>query len=534
LGQGKLALRGRLTPEAVLLAALGLWSLLPFAVLLGHGGVFNGSTGPNVADHMQYMSFIRESGEHVLISNRFDVVPDRHLFFHPVDFVSGVAWRLGASIQVAFLLWLPLSIAALFVGFAAYVRRFLAPHRIAIGVALLLAFFYVTPAMPLADWLGGSPKLRFGTLIVGLEMFPGSYPWGGFPGAIAVALMPIFLLAIERVLEPSRRAATRSARWYAVWAGVAGGLVMWLHPWQGMTLLAIVGGLVLWGRLHRRYLALALPVLLTAAPLAYFWALSHTHSSWQAVSHPNGYPHLGSWLVLGLAPLVLALPGFRGRNLDEQERMIRIWPFAALAVYFYLDKTWFYHAFGGLSLPLAVLAVKGWRDVHIPRVAVAIAVLVVTVPGLAFTVHELHKSRPQHFFTPGERRALAFLDHAPRSGAVLAPAMPLGQAVPAFAGRATYVGHYYWTPGFEHRRSVTEALFDGRLPRAQAVALVRDSRAAFLVSDCGRKRVDLQPQLGPLFARVRHFGCATVYELRTSSLQAQITPASPPRSGSPA
>jgi hypothetical protein len=497
-------------------------------VLLGGHGVFNGADSLDVPDLMQYMSFIRDSGQHVLISNRFDVVADPHLFLDPVFALSGLAWRLGASIQLALLLWVPVSVAALLVGFTAYARRLLGRDRTATAVALVLAFFYVAPAMPLAQWLHGSPTLRFGTEVVGLELFAGSYSWGGGPG-IAIALMPCFLLAVERLLDPSTRAAGRSARWYAAWAGLAGMLAMWVHPWQGVTLLVIVAALVAWGRFDRRYLALVFPAALTAAPLGYYFALSHTDSAWMTVSRPNDYAHFGLWLVLGMAPVLLALPGLGGRDLDLQERLLRIWPFAAFGVYLALDRTWFYQALAGLSLPLAILTVRGWRALRLPRVLAAAAVLAVTVPGMTWVVQEFVQTRADHFFGTGEARALAFLDSSRRAGPVLAPAMPLGQAVPAFTGRQTYVGHYYWTPDYPGRSALAERLFDGRLSRAQALALVRVSKAAYLLSDCRSGRADIQPLLGEVIVSVRRFGCATVYEVGPPAFQAHTVPASGPR-----
>jgi hypothetical protein len=525
----ELALRRRLPPEvAVVLTAFALWTLVPLLTLAGQGGVFNGGYGIDVPDLMQYMAFIRDSGQHLLISNRFDIVADRHLFLDPVFAISGLVWRLGASIQFALLMWVPIAAAAVAAGFTAYVRRLLGSNRAAVAVALVLAFFYLAPALALADWLHWSGELRFGTQVVGLEMFAGAYAWGSGP-AIAIAVMPVFLLAIERLLDPSRRAAGRSAAWYAGWASLAGLLASWLHPWQGITLLLILCGLVVWGRAQRRYISVALPAVITAAPLVYFFVLSHTHSSWMAVARPNNYAHFGWWLALGLAPLLLAVPGFRGRELDLQERMLRIWPVAALAVYVALDRTWFYHALAALSLPFAILAVKGWRGLRLPRALAAVAVALVTVPGLVWVVQQLVKTREQHFFKTGEAAALAYLDRERRPGPVLAPVMPLGQAVPAFAGRLTYVGHYYWTPDYGRRAAAAEQLFDGRLPRAEAVAFVRTSGVAFLLSDCQRGRVDLAPILGNLIVRVKRFDCASVYELRASGFHAQIMSASPPR-----
>lgn len=498
--------------EGTIFAALAIWSLIPNALLLAWGGVWNGSSALNVADQMQYLSFIRDAGTHVLFANRFDVVHDPHLFFHPFFALSGLVWKLGASIQVSLLIWKPVAVLVLYAGFRAYVRRLLGPDRLAMATALALALFAATPAMALTDWLGASQRLNFGTSVMGLETYAASYTWGAGPGVLSVALMPLFLLAVERLLDPARRADGRSARWYAIWAGIAGMFCAWLHPWQGITLLVILAGLVVWDRFARRLLVLAIPIVLTTAPLAYMWVLSHTNSSWKFVSQPNHFSHFGWWLVLGVAPAVLALPAYRARDLDVQQRIVRIWPIAALLVYFGLHRSWFYHALVGTSLPLAVLMVVSWRDFRLPRSIAVAAMLIAVVPGMVYAVDKFQESRELHFFTPDERRALTFMDNSRRAGAVLAPVAPLGQAAPAFTGRNTYVGHYEWTPGYDARRLAAEALFDGSLSRPRARLVVRQSRATFLASDC-KSRVDLAPVLRPGLRRVIRFGCATIYEV---------------------
>jgi hypothetical protein len=52
---------------------------------------------------------------HGLISNQFDLRSDPHLFLHPVFALSALAWRLGLSLQVAFLAWQPVWASALVV-----------------------------------------------------------------------------------------------------------------------------------------------------------------------------------------------------------------------------------------------------------------------------------------------------------------------------------------------------------------------------------------------------------------------------------
>jgi hypothetical protein len=384
----------------------------------------------------------------------------------------------------------------------------------------------------MADWLHWSPTMRFGTQVVGLEMFAGAYSWSGGP-AIALALMPAVLLAVERLLDGERREGGHTAWWYAGWAGAGGLMTSWLHPWQGLTLEAIFAGLAVWGRLERRYLLLTIPAALTAAPLGYFLVLSHTHSSWMTVSRPNDYAHFGWWLAAGLAPAAVALLGFPGRRLNLQERMLRIWPVAGLVVYLALDRTWFYHAFAGLSLPLGILAVRGVQGLRLPRTVVLGLLIVATAPGLVWMTQRLLKTNSQHFFASGEARALAFLDRSAVPGTVLAPAMPLGQAVPGFTGRHTYAGHYYWTPAYPLRVALADELFAGRLAPRQAVAFVRATRARFLLSDCRHERVDLLQPLRSIVEGTRRFGCATVYEVAPSLLHAQSVPPSAVRLKAP-
>lgn len=508
--------------------ALALWALVPLATLalasgggpgaLFEPGRFTGAEGIQVADQLQYLAWIRDAGSNVLFSNRFDVVADPHLFLHPMWALSGAAWQAGVSLQIAFLAWKPVGVVVLFAGFAAYVRRMVEPGGLTRPAALLLALFFFAPVAWLSDWAGlGSADLRFGSLVMALELFPAGLLWGIVPTAIALGLMPLFLLGVERILEPRHRTSGRSKGSYTAATAVAGALCSWLHPWQGLTLLVIAAGLVAWGRFHRRHLALAVPLLATAAPLAYYQVLSHTDSAWQTVSQPNGMPHLGSWLFLALGTaFALALPGLaRPPRHDIQERALVLWPLAALLVYFGLQSSYFYHAFAGLTLPLAVLVVRAARRVRLPR-AVAVAGLVLaTVPGMVFAVQLLQRGNDLRLLRGGEAAALDYLEARGRSGAVMAP-VRLGRTVPAFTGRNTWVGHPTWTPDNQLREEQAEALFSGELEPGAARALVERAGVTFLLADCDHRDGELETQLGGRLRSTRRFGCATLYSLRRS------------------
>jgi hypothetical protein len=511
-------------PEIACLAVLSLWGLAPLLILfvglpgypaIARGaGTFTGSSGLALDDQLQYIAWIRDSGEHVLFSNRFDTPADPHLFLHPMWLLSGLAWKLGASLQLSFIAWKPLAVIGLLIGFAAYVRRFFEqPWERFAGLAL--ALFFVTPTMTLVGWFGtNDAAFRYGSFAMGLEMFPAGFVWDLAPTAIALGLMPLFLLGAERILEPSRRDPRRSLRWYVGGISVAGLFVSWLHPWQGLTLLAIVAGVAAWQRFPRAYLRLALPIAATALPLLYYSALTHTDSAWAVVSRPGGYPHLGDWFVLGLAPLfLLALPGaLVGSRRSFQDRALLVWPLVSVAVYLSLHRSFIYHALAGMTLPLAILAVRGWRQLRLPVLAGAVVALLLTVPGVAVQLKLFRRDAPSHFLTPGESDAVRYLERSRAPGAVLAP-VELGRSVPALAGRNTWVGHPTWTPNYEFRKTQAAVLFAGTLRPIDARRFVRSTGVAFLLADCVHRR-GLRPLLGRLVRSERHFGCATVYELR--------------------
>ena len=512
--------------EWVLLGLLAAWSLVPAAVALqhltAHGGVWTGVDGGGAVDHFGYLAWIRESSEHVLMANRFDVDDDPAVYLQPQWAIGGLVTWLTGSVQLGFLIFKPVALAALLLGFSAYVRRTLegGGERLA---ALALALFYWPVAAPLMSLAGLDTGIGAVELF-GYEMGITNFVWGYFQTGIAIGLMPVFLLACEALLDPGRRGAGRSARWYAVAAALSGAMVSWAHPWQGITLLAILLVVAVWDRRRALSLRLAGPVVATVVPLVYFWALSKTDSVWREGADEADLNHQWRWLALALLPIALAaLPGLAARrplrDLDLQSRMLVAWPLVALAIYAVADRTFYYHFVSGLTLPLAVLAVRGWRmlgDGRAVRAAGVLAILVCTVPG---TLHVLGRFRDDvrtgglaRYLRDGEADAMRYLDASPREGAVIAR-LYLGEAVPAFAGRHTYIGHTSWTPDFVRRVDETEELFAGRMPRARARELVRRTGVAFALSDCS-ERVDLRPLLGDAVVGVRRFGCATVYELR--------------------
>ncbi len=174
-------------PVGALLAA---WTVTPLVVLLfdlaASGGVLTGSDGASAgADQFQYMAWIRDSGLHGLIANNFELTPGHAVFLHPMFLLSGVAWRLGLGLQLAYLLWKPVAIIVLLVGFGAYVSRVeRGKARLAV---LVLSLFYLSPVLPALDWSGHLHGFSLFDAILGAEeLSPAWQLWVYLPAAIAV------------------------------------------------------------------------------------------------------------------------------------------------------------------------------------------------------------------------------------------------------------------------------------------------------------------------------------------------------------
>jgi hypothetical protein len=510
--------------EAGVLVALFALAMAPLTGLLVRvwtkGGLVTGADGFLVADPLQYLTWLREASEHVAVGNLYDLESGPNSFVHPGVVISGLLHRVGLGEVASYMVWKPAAVLALGAGAIALTRRFV--ERVDDRrLALVVGLFFASPVAALVGWAGiGGNDTKFDFDFISGELWPGTYLWGYLFTALAVGLMPLGLLAYERGRDGG------GARLLA--ASAACGLFSaWMQPWQGATFAAVlaVSELVCMRRGRPVGAAardLAAPLAATAAPLVYYFVLSKTDSSWELAQAVNDFPRWPWYVtVLGLLPLAVpALPAYRLPAPSFGDVALRAWPLAGLVVFYQPTGTFPFHAFQGLSLPLAVLGAIGLRqwlgERSIPLGAAAATVLVLCAVGIAYRANELREAvnlgRQPFFLETGEHDALRDLERRPEPGGVLTPVYS-GIVVPAYTGRETYVGAGSWTPDFERRRSDTEALFAGELSPAAARALVRRSGAAFLYSDC-HGRADIGPVVRAFTDPPRRFGCAAVYRVR--------------------
>jgi hypothetical protein len=515
-------------PLLAVLAVLVVWTFAPLVLLLQwviqHGGTLTGANGIDSYDQLQYLAWIRDGGSHWLASDLWHVGPSAHDYLHPMYFVSSLLWRLGVGVQLAYMIWKPVAMIVLFAGCVMYVRHLLPGRRWQQAAALFLALFYLTPALQLADWTGRVNGIhRLELLTTTNDSASALTLWGFEHAAFTVGLMPIFLIAAERVLA---RGARAERRWTAIGA-VAGLLVAWLHPWQGVMLLAIPAVMFVVRPPRRRYLSLAVPLAATVLPLAYGVALSRFDPQWQAFQAKTVGGGTGPWwaLAVGFGPLLLAAAFGVRRPRDDRTWMLLLWVLTCAAVFFFIPE-FPPHALTGLPVPLSVLAVMGWERVrervHAPRLAAgAAAVLVIaffTVPAAIYqwTAVETYRAdtpggaaaRTLVVLSPDQSAALAYLQRSPAPGAVLASQL-LSMSIPGLTGREVYAGHVMWQPSAHDLNADAFFAPGGETPAGRR-AILAAAGVRFVVTDCGTP-VALARAIAPVTTRVGQFGCVGVY-----------------------
>ena len=536
----QIAPRGPDRFEAALLVVVGLLSLWVVGSdvwqTIAHNVVWTHTDGFFTGDQLQYLAWIQSSSRHVLISNLFVLRSTPADYFQPAIILSGLVTHLGVAPWLSLMLWKPVAVVAIFMAVrAAAHHSFDRPidRRIAMTLGLLF----------------GSLSAVYGSVGVIGDMMPMWQSWGYPFGLIAVALVVFGLLGYARArggYAPVRGGYARTAGRLRWWPGLLGGLAGTLHPWQGELMILVVAGAELangretlrWWRRARaertraqllidpRVTLPAVTLALVAVPLIYYLGLGRLDSNWGlgrgALSHGFSF----SAIAIAAAPLaVFAALGYRGRCDDFFELLIRTWLPAALVLYV-LSVTALggtpLHAVEGLTVPLALLAVKGVRRTGLRRIPhgrlVAWAAVVVgTVPAAVYTIAYAHTyTNPTpgnaNFITPSESRAVDYLAGDPTPGGVLTTYY-LGAAIPGLTGRPVNVGDCAWSqPRCYPRLTAAEALFGGRLSRPAARRLVRDSGARFVLIGCS-PHVGLSRELGALVVSHRRFGCADLYEL---------------------
>jgi hypothetical protein len=503
---------------ALAASALAAWAFFPVVLLALHASTIHarwtgadgliGADGVLGADQLQYLAWARSVADHGLAADLFTLRASAHVYLEPVSGAVGGLLALGLPLVTGYLVAKAVAVLALAGAATLWVARLLPGRRGAALGALALALFTVTPATAIINWAQtGSARFRFDVYLAGDELLAATKLWGYAPAALAIALLAVSLLALERALGSG--AGARLALAAAAGAGL---LAAWLHPWQGITLVLILAVLAAVRRRPGELPALGLVALATLLPLGYYGVLAHADPVWRMAAHNEAGPRLPALVLLICVGPLLAIGalGVRRPGGAPAEQALLAWVPAALVTYF-LNDAFATHALQGISLPLAVLAVRGATRLRLPPAACGACVVLLTVPGLAYDARKFvrtSQSRVVQYALPDDDAAALdwVTGHAP-AGGVLAPT-PFAAVIPSQTGRAVWVGHGDWSPQYRSRARAVDRLFDGRLSGRQARAFVASTGARILVADCAHPAA-----LSATLGAPRRFGCARVWVL---------------------
>lgn len=531
---GRLPLTGA---EWVLVAVFAVASFALFGLeavdAAANNRVYLGAASATAQDSMQYLAWATDAAHHGLIANLYGFHNGGHVFFHPIWLVTGVLHiDAGVSYLLLLGLWQAAALILLVIVLRRYAQLVLGNDARARAISLTLALFLVSPFYLFVVNLHVKINGQWTSRLNG-ESYAVQWISGYFPIALTVTAMIGYLIVLERLLgtldRPTVGGELLQRAGFA--AAALGATAALLHPWQGTELAILTVGVAIWGRLRlRRLLRLLLPLAAIALPLLYYLILPKIDAGWATASRASG-PYLPSIPLLGwlttFGPVVLAsIPGWRTRATSDRQLLLRLWPIAVL-ITFVAVPTGKYEAFAGVSVPLALLAVQGWRRVlerrrlagRNPRVLrfLVTAGVVVLVFGAAPSTAWLLTNRRLAIQAVAEldrpdANALDYLARQPRGG-VLSSAK-VGIWVPALTDDSTYVGQFVWTPQWPRRLNYVSRLFDypGKPPLspAAALALIEQPGVRYVLEPCGA-REKLWPLLEPRGYSRHAFGCATLY-----------------------
>src|SRR5699024_430698 len=140
------------------------------------------------SDQQLYLTFIREAGTDVLISNEYRLGDSDGVFLHPMWLISGGLYALGIDVRVALLLWKPVAVVALRAGVWLYAGRSVSGRARVAATSLGLCFFApIAAALLLAVDLSGLDLLVL--LFTSGESSAALQLWGYLHAALTIGLM---------------------------------------------------------------------------------------------------------------------------------------------------------------------------------------------------------------------------------------------------------------------------------------------------------------------------------------------------------
>ena len=413
------------------------------------GSVPLGNDFVNLGDLYAYVSWIEQAVQgHALFVNLYCGDPQPRVFLLPLFLVLG---RVAAAT----------GLSALAVYHLARV----------VGSALLL---------PAAWWLCGLLVPREPTRSIAFLMLVLAT---GLPGLVPEA-SPISSMFDSALLTWGwlllllgagcwrRACATIDLRWSAA-TGMAVAALLLIHPYEAVTLLALVVATAAWllatTSARAGIVRSTAVVLAVASPAAMLLAgglaANPTLADWAAVERPTH-----GWELASFGSIAL-LAAWRAARRPRPDPFLLLWAASELLLVlapFPNQRRYIL----GLQAPLAVLAAEGFEMLRAAgwrRAASYLMIAAFPASGVMLLVDLTNIVEVPRYFALGTRQTLAELATLP-PGVILAPP-GIDYLVPALAGRQVYAGHHDLTPDYARRSRAYPDFEAGRIDARELARL---------------------------------------------------------------
>lgn len=457
--------------------------------------------GYNPIDGFAYVGFIRqaaETGDWFLV-NPHTTLPQDGRYFLPLFSLLGWVCRVtGLSPFTAFELARVPLVFAFFAVFWRFAGDFLPEPRLRWRAAWLVAFAGGLEMFAHATFSWWPARWQHSILGALLD----DYGWNvfaAFYNPLWVAGLTLALLALHPILRPQDGWGSSAAG--SGWrdAGKVAGwtvLTFLVHPYSGLGVLAIGGGVVLVRAVARGRWAedfrLGIGLALALAVIAGFSAWQNQDAVFRATARRFFGPHgLGVWwypLGLGATGLLAGWGSWQGlRKGMTGVRELLVWVGVAALLH---SSPWTsgYHFVYLLPLPLAVLAapaldrlLRVFEEDAAPmrrQFGAALVVALVFQSALAVTWRSTRLALARAFPTPA-LEAVQALAREPAGAVFTSPA--LGTMLPAWSAHRVVVGHWFLTPDYAARRDWYEAVMAGRVAAAEVLAALAGERVRWVL-----------------------------------------------------
>ncbi len=461
----------------------------------GDGWQFTGFHAGPLNDYQGYRAWMRQAQDgHLMFLDMFTSEPQQRVSVHPLFWLIGSVSRwTGASIMGVWHLVLGLGLALMVVAIYRFCAEFTGSPATR-SLALVLAttasgLGWLVPGAgrpvierPIDLWMEEANQFR---------VICSSY----FTLTLALALM---LWVAVRMMRYFRSGRLRDA----AWAGLIALLLATLHPYDLVTLYAVLG---VWTLLagRRFWPGMIVMVAISAPYLLYGFLAVRLDPVLSQVPLAMEMPPLSAYLIGWGLPLVLAAVAIVLPKVWRDHRHVRlllVWVVVNLAlllapVEFRRKLIWGLHVIFCL---LAAMAIREIVSRLTQRLAsrpaartvaggvFALAAVVFMAIGSAQFLQSQFRDRTFGRFLPDDVvRALDVLDRLTGEDDVVLAGPALAGLVPGWSGATAFWGHWALTVDLARKRTLASRLLapDSPIDRDVVARILDDHRIRFIVLD---------------------------------------------------